>query len=171
LYLPAWAWTLTDRRVEGEIRSKGHDDKTAVFDGTTIPLRRWEDWEKSRLRKLKREEKRRRDFERQFGATYGGTSTGDGGSSDGHGYSNSDSGRLVAPPAFGNGIGNGLGRGRARSEYESDAGSVFSGDEDIWGAEIGGVSDFDLGCDGSGPSLASRFMMPILRSSADVPVQ
>jgi chitin synthase len=113
---------LMIRRVEGELRSKGHDDKTAVFDGTTIPLRRWEDWEKSRLRKHKREERRRRDFERQFGN--GGFH--DSNSSDGgHGQY---------------GLTPGYPQSRIRSEYESDAGSVFSGDEDIWGAEIGGVS-------------------------------
>ena len=99
-----------DRRVEGEIRSKGHDDKTAVFDGTTIPLRRWEDWERSRLRKLRREGKRRRDMERQYGAGFHGD-------------------ELVP------------GRGAwVRSEYESDEGSVFSSDDDVWGGEIGGVS-------------------------------
>jgi chitin synthase len=111
---------LTIRRVEGELRSKGHDDKTAVFDGTTIPLRRWEDWEKSRLRKHKREERRRREFERQFGGGFH-----DSNSSDGHGQY---------------GLTPGYPQGRGRSEYESDAGSVFSGEDDIWGAEIGGVS-------------------------------
>ena len=115
-----------NRRVEGELRSKGHDDKTAVFDGTTIPLRRWEDWEKSRLRKHKREERRRRDFERQFGN--GGFH--DSNSSDGgHGQY---------------GLTPGYQQNRIRSEYESDAGSVFSGDEDIWGAEIGGVSLYHM---------------------------
>jgi chitin synthase len=104
------------RRVEGEIVSKaGHDDKTAVFDGTTIPLRRWDDWERSRLRKLRREEKRRRDFERQFGAGFHGDNNG-----------------MLAP-------GGGRG-GWTRSEYESDAGSVFSSEDDVWGADIGGVS-------------------------------
>lgn len=107
------------RRVEGELRSKGHDDKTAVFDGTTIPLRRWEDWEKSRLRKHKREERRRKEFERQFGGGFH-----DSNSSDGHGQY---------------GLTPGYPQGRIRSEYESDAGSVFSGEDDIWGAEIGGV--------------------------------
>lgn len=100
--------------MEGEIRSKGHDDKTAVFDGTTIPLRRWEDWERSRLRKLRREEKRRRDMERQFGSGFHGDE--------------------LVPRG-----------GRTRSEYEnSDAGSVFSSDDDVWGGEIGGVSQIDL---------------------------
>jgi chitin synthase len=113
---------LMIRRVEGELRSKGHDDKTAVFDGTTILLRRWEDWEKSRLRKHKREERRRRDFERQFGnGGYHDSNSSDGG----HGQY---------------GLVPGYPQSRIRSEYESDAGSVFSGEEDIWGAEIGGVS-------------------------------
>ena len=122
--LPVYAfWHFDDfswgetRRVEGEIvNRKGHDDKTAIFDGTTIPLRRWEDWEKSRLRKLRREEKRRRDLEKQFGNAgfYGDVGGGD----------------ELQP-----------GRpGWVRSEYESDAGSVFSSDEDLWGGEIGGVS-------------------------------
>lgn len=93
----------------------GHDDKTAVFDGTTIPLRRWEDWERSRLRKLRREGKRRRDLERQFGAGFHG-----------------EDGGLAVP---------GGGRSAwARSEYESDAGSVFSSEDDVWGADVGGVS-------------------------------
>ena len=116
--LPVYAfWHFDDfswgetRKVEGEIRSKAHDDKTAVFDGTTIPLRRWEDWERSRLRKLKREDRRRKDLERQFGSGFHGEES-------------------YAP------------RGAwARSEYESDAGSLFSSEEDVWGSEIGGVGD------------------------------
>ena len=104
------------RRVEGEIRSKGHDDKTAVFDGTTIPLRRWEDWERSRLRKLRREEKRRKELERQYGAGFHGDD-------------------MLAPGGFAPGR-----PGWIRSEYESDAGSVFSSEDDVWGADIGGVS-------------------------------
>ncbi|WWD19914.1 chitin synthase 1 [Kwoniella shandongensis] len=108
-----FSWGET-RRVEGEVRSKGHDDKTAVFDGTTIPLRRWEDWEKSRLRKLRREEKRRKDMERQFG----------------QGFHNDSDGLGVAPRG-----------GWTRSEYESDSGSVFGSEEDVWGAEIGGYNE------------------------------
>lgn len=34
-------------------------------------MRRWEDWERSRLRKLKRDERRRRDFERIQGSAFG----------------------------------------------------------------------------------------------------
>lgn len=106
-----FSWGET-RRVEGEVRSKGHDDKTAVFDGTTIPLRRWDDWERSRLRKLRREEKRRKDLERQYGQGFHGDD-------------------MLAPGGRG---------GWTRSEYESDAGSLFSSEDDVWGADIGGVS-------------------------------
>ncbi|KAK4689436.1 chitin synthase, partial [Tremellales sp. Uapishka_1] len=106
-----FSWGET-RRVEGEIRDKGHDDKTAVFDGTTIPLRRWEDWERSRLRKVKREEKRKRDMERSFGAGFHGD------------------GDSLAP-----------GRNWARSEYESDSGSIFSSEDDVWGQDIGGYNE------------------------------
>lgn len=106
--------------MEGEVRSKGHNDKTAVFDGTTIPLRRWEDWERSRLRKIRREDKRRKNMERSFGAGFHGD-----GSSDGHGRRDLDG---LAPN-----------RAWVKSEYDSDAGSVFSSDDDVWGQDIGGV--------------------------------
>lgn len=38
------------------------------------------------------------------------------------------------------GLGPGPRGGWTRSEYESDSGSVFGSEEDVWGAEIGGVS-------------------------------
>ncbi|WVR09675.1 hypothetical protein IAU60_006750 [Kwoniella sp. DSM 27419] len=110
-----FSWGET-RRVEGEVRSKGHDDKTAVFEGTNVPLRRWEDWEKSRLRKLRREEKRRKEMERQFGAGF-------------HSFADND------------GLGPGPRGAWTRSEYESDSGSVFGSEEDVWGAEIGGYNE------------------------------
>lgn len=113
-----FSWGET-RRVEGEIRSKGHDDSTAVFNGTTIPLRRWEDWEKSRLRKLRREEKRRKEMERQFGAGFHGD------------------------PRLGGDL-RGMGMGErpwARSEYDSDNGSLYSSEEDMWGGEVGGYNE------------------------------
>lgn len=60
--LPIYAlWHLDDlswgdtRRVEGETSKQlkvYSEDKTAVFDGTSVPLRRWADWEKSRLRNI-----------------------------------------------------------------------------------------------------------------------
>ncbi|BGP10022.1 hypothetical protein JCM10049v2_005905 [Rhodotorula toruloides] len=73
--LPLYAFSKFDdfswgetRKVAGE--TKGGDDHGAtggVSAASSVPLRRWEDWEKSRLRKIRREEKRRREFERQFG--------------------------------------------------------------------------------------------------------
>ncbi|GAA5959739.1 hypothetical protein JCM3765_000086 [Sporobolomyces pararoseus] len=71
--LPVYAFSKFDdfswgetRKVAGEIKSKDdHGGGTGV--AVEVPLRRWEDWERSRVRKFKREEKRRRDFERQFG--------------------------------------------------------------------------------------------------------
>lgn len=112
-------------RVEGEVRSKAHDDKTAVFDGTTIPLRRWEDWERSRLRKLRREERRRKEMERHLGNVgfYGDEGSG---SSDGHGARN--------------GLHPWTARNASGRSADSDTGSVWSSDEDVWGGDVGGVS-------------------------------
>jgi chitin synthase len=62
------------RKVEGEAKGESHGETSGKFTGIAVPLRRWEDWEKSRLRKLRREEKRRREFERLHG---GGGFTGD----------------------------------------------------------------------------------------------
>lgn len=52
------------RKVEGEAKGEAHGTGNASVVGLSVPLRRWEDWERSRLRKLKREEQRRRDLER-----------------------------------------------------------------------------------------------------------
>lgn len=69
--LPVYAfWHFDDfswgetRKVEGEAKAQAHDLGSGVFNGASVPLRRWEDWERSRLRKLKREERRRKDMER-----------------------------------------------------------------------------------------------------------
>ncbi|KAK4050776.1 hypothetical protein OIV83_003197 [Microbotryomycetes sp. JL201] len=71
--LPVYAFSKFDdfswgetRKVAGEIKGEdGHGSLGGV--SAKVPLRRWEDWERSRLRKIKREERRRREFERQFG--------------------------------------------------------------------------------------------------------
>jgi hypothetical protein len=57
--------------VEGEGKDKGHvDDPTSkALDPNTVPQRLWNEWESSRLRKIKREERRKREFERAFGKT------------------------------------------------------------------------------------------------------
>lgn len=117
--LPVYAfWHFDDfswgetRKVEGEAKGEAHGEGTAKSTGTTIPLRRWEDWERSRLRKLKRDEKRRRDFERMHPSGY---QTGDD--------------HLGA-------------RGDTRSQYDgSDTVSIASSDDDHWGAQIGGYNE------------------------------
>jgi len=71
--LPVYAfWHFDDfswgetRKVEGERKSEGHDTSAGILKDKSVPMRRWEDWERSRLRKLKREEKRRHDMARAF---------------------------------------------------------------------------------------------------------
>lgn len=75
-------------------------------------MRRWEDWERSRLRKIKREERRRRELERAFPGGY---------SADGN--------QLTV-------------RSEVSSTYDgSDTLSVASSDEDHWGPQIGGYNE------------------------------
>lgn len=75
-------------------------------------MRRWEDWERSRLRKIRREEKRRRDMERSHPS----------------GFFTPDGEYLQAPDT--------------RSQYDSsDTFSMASSDDDHWGAQIGGYNE------------------------------
>jgi chitin synthase len=46
---------------------------SGVSNAASVPLRRWEDWERSRLRKTRREEKRRREMARAFPNGYQGS--------------------------------------------------------------------------------------------------
>jgi chitin synthase len=59
-----------DRKVQGESKGEGHGEGKGQFSGSSVPLRRWEDWERSRLRKMRREERRRREFERAHPSGY-----------------------------------------------------------------------------------------------------
>lgn len=52
--------------MQGEIKGQAHGAGPGTFDSSSVPLRRWEDWERSRLRKIRREEKRRRAFANTF---------------------------------------------------------------------------------------------------------
>jgi chitin synthase len=119
--LPVYAfWHFDDfswgetRKVEGEAKGEGHGPGSGTFDGSSVPLRRWEDWERSRLRKLKREERRRRDFDRMHPA----------------GYISSENDLLSA-------------RNDARSQYGdgSDTHSVVSSEDDHYGPQIGGYNE------------------------------
>ncbi|GAA6003481.1 uncharacterized protein JCM10292_001612 [Rhodotorula paludigena] len=90
MVLPLYAFSKFDdfswgetRRVAGATKADDdHGASSGVSAASAVPLRRWEDWEKSRLRKIRRDEKRRREFERQFGsrAVHGQQSLRDGAS-------------------------------------------------------------------------------------------
>ncbi|KAJ7078916.1 glycosyltransferase family 2 protein [Mycena belliarum] len=119
--LPVYAfWHFDDfswgetRKVEGEQKDKGHGDG----DGTAspaVPLRRWEDWERSRLRKLRREERRRRDFDRAH------------------------------PSGYFAGDGDLLSVNDRRSQYDgSDTLSLSSSDDDHWGPQIGAYNEHNV---------------------------
>lgn len=80
-------------------------------------------------------------MERQFGAGFHD----DASSADSHAYATAAAAGLPPPtrglhPFFANS------RGR---DGDSDTGSVWSSDEDVWGAEIGGVSIFSVAHSGS----------------------
>ncbi|KAH8828497.1 glycosyltransferase family 2 protein [Flagelloscypha sp. PMI_526] len=118
--LPVYAfWHFDDfswgetRKVEGEGKGGGHDEDDGVNVVGQVPLRRWEDWERSRLRKIKREERRRRDFERAH------------------------------PSGFFAGENDLLAAGfDSRSQYDgSDTISVTSSEEDVWGPQVGGYNE------------------------------
>ncbi|KZV61764.1 glycosyltransferase family 2 protein [Peniophora sp. CONT] len=118
LVLPVYAfWHFDDfswgetRKVEGEAKDTGHGEGKGASAAASVPLRRWEDWERSRLRKQKREERRRREFARQHGAFTTGN------------------GDHLAP------------NGYTESTYEgSDRASVASSD-DQWGDNVGNYDE------------------------------
>ena len=98
--------------MEGEgKKGEAHGDGAGASGVNNVPLRRWADWERSRLRKLRREEKRRREFERQHGAYISGN------------------GELTARSEVWS------------QYDGSDTVSVASSDDDHWGAQIGGYNE------------------------------
>jgi chitin synthase len=99
------------RKVEGERKGDGHGVGGDQYHRATIPLRRWEDWERSRLRKLRREDRRRKEFERLHPSGYG------------------TSGDLLTAPDL-----------RSQYDA-SDAQSVSSSEDDHWGSQIGGYNE------------------------------
>ncbi|PWN47454.1 putative chitin synthase 7 [Violaceomyces palustris] len=122
--LPVYAfWHFDDfswgetRKVEGEGKDLGHIEAEGVFAAANVPLRRWEDWERSRLRKLKREEKRRRELERQFGQGFYNDSDGD--------HDRKEPGMPL----------------HLRPDSDSFSDTVSDVDEDRWGAQIGGYDE------------------------------
>ncbi|KAJ1658118.1 hypothetical protein IWQ61_002583 [Dispira simplex] len=68
LVLPVYAyWHFDDfswgetRKVDGEVKGDDHGKKEGEFDGSQVPLRRWEDYERRRLRSIRRKERKRQD--------------------------------------------------------------------------------------------------------------
>lgn len=138
VFLPVWNfalpvysfWHFDDfswgetRKIEGEGKDKGHGDSSGVFAAASVPLRRWQDWERSRLKRQAREERRRRDLEKQFGAGF---------------YNDQTDPRelgqngLQRPPHY-----NGL--GVDNSDNFSDM-SGTNEDEDLWGPHIGSFNE------------------------------
>ncbi|KAF8230136.1 glycosyltransferase family 2 protein [Tricholoma matsutake] len=108
-----FSWGET-RKVEGEGKGEGHGAGGSRSNLPEVPLRRWEDWERSRLRKLRREERRRREFERSHPSGY---IAGDG--------------ELLSVRGM-----------DSRSQYDgSDTFSLNSSDDDHWGPQIGGYNE------------------------------
>ncbi|WFD35809.1 chitin synthase [Malassezia cuniculi] len=85
IFLPVWNfilpvysfWHFDDfswgetRKVEGEAKGATHDVEDEEYDALLrIPMRRWNEWELSRLRKIERDERRRRDLEERYGAGF-----------------------------------------------------------------------------------------------------
>jgi len=64
-----FSWGET-RKVDGESKSEAHGGGGPKLSAPAVTMRRWEDWERSRLRKLKREERRRKEFERMHPSGY-----------------------------------------------------------------------------------------------------
>ncbi|PKI84541.1 hypothetical protein MVES_001826 [Malassezia vespertilionis] len=82
LFLPVWNfilpvysfWHFDDftwgetRKVQGETKGDSHAaDDDGYIAALKVPMRKWTDWEHSRIRKLKRDERRRMEMEQQFG--------------------------------------------------------------------------------------------------------
>lgn len=144
VFLPVWNfilpvysfWHFDDfswgetRKVEGEGKDKGHGDGDGVFAAASVPLRRWEDWERSRLKRQAREEKRRKEMERQFGNGF---------------YNDTDDvleqtampgDRMIKRPHFP--------QQHLGPSDDGDSISNFSGsheDEDLWGPHIGAFNE------------------------------
>lgn len=56
-----FSWGET-RKVTGEVKGEDHGKKDGVFDPSKVPLRRWEDYERRRIRSVKRREKKLKEL-------------------------------------------------------------------------------------------------------------
>ncbi|KAK0545380.1 Chitin synthase, class 7 [Tilletia horrida] len=139
-----FSWGET-RKVEGEVVDKtGHGgakkgEITTAEAERQVPFRRWDDWERSRLRKAKRQENQRKALEKQFGGGFHNDVDGDAG---------------AAAPAVPGRPGGEMGRSRNggaptlapgdyHNRFDTDAASDTGTDlsEDRWGAQIGAYDE------------------------------
>ncbi|KAI9313485.1 chitin synthase-domain-containing protein [Dichotomocladium elegans] len=63
-----FSWGET-RKVEGETKGDGHGNADGVFDPSSVPLKRWEDYERKRVRANKRRERKERQM-REMGPVH-----------------------------------------------------------------------------------------------------
>ena len=63
-----FSWGET-RKVEGEAKGDDHANKDGVFDPSSVPLKRWEDYERKRVRAHKRRERKERQL-REMGPVH-----------------------------------------------------------------------------------------------------
>ncbi|KAI7855224.1 chitin synthase-domain-containing protein [Circinella umbellata] len=63
-----FSWGET-RKVEGESKGDDHANKDGVFDPSSVPLKRWEDYERKRVRAHKRKERKERQL-REMGPVH-----------------------------------------------------------------------------------------------------
>ena len=85
IFLPVWNfilpvysfWHFDDfswgetRKVEGDDKGASHNADDDEYDALLrVPMRRWNEWERSRVRKLERDERRRRDMEERYGTGF-----------------------------------------------------------------------------------------------------
>lgn len=56
-----FSWGET-RKVSGEVKGDHHGKKDGVFDPSKVPLRRWEDYERRRIRSVRRRERKLREL-------------------------------------------------------------------------------------------------------------
>lgn len=106
--------SLASRKVEGEGKQKGHDTASgALTEEVSVPMRRWEDWERSRIRKLKQAQ-RKREMERNYPGNFRGPLAPRG------------------PEQY----------SMAFSEFnDGDSSSLAPSEDDRWGAQIGGYNE------------------------------
>ncbi|KAL4402717.1 chitin synthase [Malassezia pachydermatis] len=124
--LPAYSfWHFDDfswgetRKVEGEMKPTAHDIGEESYQASlNIPMRQWADWERSRIRKLARDQRRREELESRFGAGF---------------HNDSD-----VPPATDANL-----RRVAQTVYPTSPSPSLSNEEDRWGDQIGAYNEND----------------------------